>query len=808
MSLIQSLAPVSDYYRSTGTSSIEGSVHAYPNLWQNMLLDDDSKWIYSLNNNNSGAVAFGMSTLAVGSSFNSLTINIRARADSGNTHGTSYVRAFLMINDVFYMAPSQGTTVYYADYIFDFTKNPATGLSWTLAEINSAKVGVEWGVDGFQSGDATVVGTVSYLAVDVGYASTSTNPPTPIPPPGEPTTPVNPETLAQRVQRWVGTYTQEHDTDPDPGGVFYFLSDGTKTELTPPAGVTGIDGKTSFCKNLKGTHRRLYMNGGHTDNIAILENDEVVKINIPAPPVLTLGTIAGTEVKVEAATGPGLTGTAVVYIRFIDSTTARRGPLSNGVTIALVDQLLKFTSTADIVCTDTSVDKVEVLVALAGDYPRSYDEYVLAGSTTHTTTGDVLGAADIDPIAPFPICTLNTIYHDMLVLAGDADEPQRVYLSLPGELECWAGKAYDTKNGDRVIGLFVVRDTLIVQTASSHDYIQGYSASDIQMGTLSPSIGGLGHHTVVTTDDLAFFPSHSGWFYTDGSSLTPIGVKSFNETWAREQHWTLFTDSRFGWSMHDSENRLIKYKTPSGSKFSPRAGLVSANGDGILWVLDYTGLVTGTGGVELFFDTCAGSPYTEPTASAMMRDTNGEVRLYTAHASGDIALDNVFGLNDLTHAPEYVIHFPQVEIASPGDDADCAAVVKLWLYMMNEDVDIEWTMFAGNSYDWQAQPILGRTGGRVVTGSIAAAAESISNAVRVYRDRVMIHPEKSAGSTVSVMLKKPASSASSEHEAFAGSPLRADGTKFLAPTFSVRGWGISYKSFGEETRSIRPYATP
>lgn len=732
-------------------------------------------------------------TMDAVTSIESVTVKANQRIPTGYTDQT--IRLGVRINgNSYYSDPLTPASGNWEDVEWEMTTNPDTSVAWVIGDITAPLFC--W----FEYYDSLSKAVrVSYFRCEVAYTPVDAAP-------GD--APPEPPVVGGSAYEpsWIGTYSQVSDPGATSGGVFKLDKYGNIEDVAVPEGITGISGKTSFAKWMRGDQRRIYMNGGHTENIVYLEPGRVSRLDISVIGNALVGSASptGTDIGIVADSGGTITGSAIVYLRWRDSVTGRRSPLSEGFALTLTNNklhLYNVPSGPDVA--DAFVDRIEVWISLAGGYPRMLESFVLPDSEFVTST-NIQGAAEITAITAFPTCKYNAIYHDRLVMAGDPANPEVVYFSGNGDMEVHEGLTLSTRSGEAIRGLFVIRDILVVMCDNSMYAIQGYDENDITMSVLSSSVGGLGHHTVVALDDLAIFFSRTGLYMTNGSSVTPIGAGQFNETWAREQHWILFDGSRFGFCMHDSENKIIKYKTPSGSQFSPMAGLSSANVDGIVWIVDYKDLVNGVGGVKLSIDTVAGTSSTEPTASSMLMDDTGAMRLYTGHASGKIAKDGVFGMNDIDHAYEYVWQSPQIEIAEPGDDADCASVVKVWFYMMNEDVPIEWTIFAGNQYDWQAQKIEGLSGGRSATGTIAPAAESIGSAARVYRDRVIVHPEAAAGSTVSVLLKMTPARLESIHAAYLGAPRRADGEVFAAPLFSIRGWGFSFQTQGEETRSLRP----
>lgn len=612
------------------------------------------------------------------------------------------------------------------------------------------------------------------------------------------------------------------ETDPDlpvVGRLNVLDESGSFEAIAPPDNCVTLYDRPSYATWVRGSYTRTYIFGGNSANLVFTEHKKLLRLSIAAPtnPIVS-GSGTGNEIGI-TTTGTGLTGNYIFAIRWRDSIHGRRSPLSApSPTLALVNQNVALNNLPlGPTPTDSGVDVLEVWASQDGGLFRHLASRDI-GATSITIYETVAGEAETSDLQAFPLCKYGRIYHDQLVMAGDARHPDRVYFSIIGSPEEYEGLWIATRNGEPVIGLYVIRDILIVQCHNSHYYVQGFDASDITMNTLEPFIGGLGHHTVVLLDRYAIFPARTGWYLCNGTSITLISQK-FSITWAEEEHWIKYNTGpgQDGWCMHDIEDKLIKYKAPRGSVLSPRLGLQSVNGytaqNNIIWVLDYSGLVDSNGGIELMFDTADGTAELEPTASAIYEAKDGTRKLYTGHANGKIGQDNVHGMNDLNHNFAYCWQTPHVEIAQPGDDADCASVVKSWLHVSNEDVDLEWTIYAGNGYDWQAEPVrsMSGSGGRQVTGTIAAGVDTVTyvdgTADKVYRDRVFLNAEATAGNAVSILLYMPPDgSLVTPHPAYSYAPTRSDSAVFDTPLIIIKGWGFTYNSKGEHARSIRPYA--
>lgn len=382
----------------------------------------------------------------------------------------------------------------------------------------------------------------------------------------------------------------------------------------------------------------------------------------------------------------------------------------------------------------------------------------------------------------------------MLVMAGDDRHPDRVYFSVQGEPEAWGGLYLSTRNGEAVRGIFVVRDTLVVQCDNVHYYVQGYDETDISMNILEPMIGGLGHHTVAHIGNMVAFPSIESWYVCNGTSITPIGSGAFSETWSKQGHFS-------GYSIFDPSNGLLKYN-PGYPNINlteiygmSRMGEYPTIAQSVYWVLDFSDMLSGSGSVELSFDS---TELVDSAAALLSIPGGSNKKLYTADASGNIYEDL-----DLETDNGSTIHCiwqsSHVQIADPGDDSDAAMAEKVWLLIANEHYPVDCIVAVGNQYDWMAlgkyyfEPGYGH-GKEIVTiqagedndTHLTLAAEDVV-VPKVPRDRVLVQPPTSAGSNMTILL----SCSVSENGANVTFPL------------TIRGWGATVISYGEIARSLR-----
>ena len=286
--------------------------------------------------------------------------------------------------------------------------------------------------------------------------------------------------------------------------------------------------RPSFETWVKGDRTRTLIVGAHTDNLVFTEHKWILRQGITAP---TYDLIVGAPIENQvglATSGTGLTGNCIFALRWMDSLHGRRSPLSgNSPAMVLVNQGIEFTNVpARPVPEDACVDKIEVWVSVDGGLFRLWAE-IDAGATNFTINSPSVGEAETETLTAIPYGTMNALYRDRQAVAGDPRNPDRVYFSASEDPENYAGLYISTKQGESVIVLFVVRDTLVVQCQNIHYYIQGYDENDLTMNILE-TVGGLGHHTVTFWNDMAVIPGTLDWYMCNGVSMIPLGTGIFD----------------------------------------------------------------------------------------------------------------------------------------------------------------------------------------------------------------------------------------------------------------------------------------
>jgi hypothetical protein len=161
---------------------------------------------------------------------------------------------------------------------------------------------------------------------------------------------------------------------------------------------------------------------------------------------------------------------------------------------------------------------VELWLSFAGDLPRLAMR-VAIGTTSVVESKGIgdLGEAFITQFQRFPRCSMNAIYHDRQIMAGDAENPDTIYLSALFNPERFEGLTFRTRDGRAITGLLATRDFCMVLTRYSAYLLQGYTDTDYTLNPVDQSIGAVGHHCNVLIHGNPYVWSEKGPYMYNGS---------------------------------------------------------------------------------------------------------------------------------------------------------------------------------------------------------------------------------------------------------------------------------------------------
>jgi len=469
-------------------------------------------------------------------------------------------------------------------------------------------------------------------------------------------------------------------------------------EATLPTGVNTVDQKPSFATYNRNGMSRVYIVGGHTDNLVYTENFALLRQGIlpPENPIIS-GAGSGTSIGVVASSGTGITANSIYYVSWWDNVHQRRSPLSGpSPTLALVNKNVAGTN-LPITCPDASVTHLEVWRSDDGNTPRMVCRRTLGatGFVDATPTLSLGEAFDTD-FEKFPRCRYNVIWHDRQVMAGDDRYPDRLYFSVMEEPERYAQFWLPTRKGEKIVALCVVRDSLIVLGARSSYVVTGYTEDDISMNILEPDIGCISHHGIALVHGYAFIPTHLGFYVCTGSSMHWVS-QGHKETWMRE--YSANQDAyEAGWADNDVESHCYRFYcgVPTTSSID---SLLS--GKALYWVLDYSGFTSQSGGQfsapTLSFDVRA----RQDSAMARVALPGGRRSdIWVGGSDGILRKENV--ATDLdddsdTFKKRMVIRTRHEMPNGPGgDEEDGCSIPTLWMFAQSESAAYSINLYLGD----------------------------------------------------------------------------------------------------------------
>jgi hypothetical protein len=581
---------------------------------------------------------------------------------------------------------------------------------------------------------------------------------------------------------WIATTSDTQGTFGSTGNFWVFGTVNPAESVTLPERLNMTTQRSSFAKWTRGGKSRTYIAGSATDNLVFTEHMGLYRVGIEAPtnPIVVTATPANNEVGVQAIAGGGLTGNIIVYLRFYDSLNDRRSPLSGpSPIIALAAQGVELENVPngpDSI--DSGVTHVEVWASQDGGLPRFWFRRdvgapVISGNVTS------LAEAEQDTLDLLPRCKFNKIYHDRSVWAGDDRHPDRLYFSVSEEPELYAGLWISTRQGEPIIGLFVVRDVLIVQCPTIHYVVTGYDENDIEMNVLEPYIGGLGHHTMTSWNDQVVIPGTLDWYLCDGGSMTPLGAGVWDETWRRSIANADYTSNT--WAMTDLSAGVVKFCVRDQNvsiygypKTSPQEYFST-------WILDLRGDVP-----DLMFDIHS---IDTPAGAQLALPGYTRPQSYIASGDGIVYLENQYDQTDVGGVEvNYRINTSHQVVVDPIDNSDCVRFVKTWIVVQNEYNEVTADIYAGNEYAWRGE---NPSDSLTIPAQLLEREIGGSDVLFVANDRTLNGLARSAGSAVSMDIR---CSAGSVNPPFPLSQQPNPGP------FVFKGWGVDFSGDGEQFR--------
>jgi hypothetical protein len=255
----------------------------------------------------------------------------------------------------------------------------------------------------------------------------------------------------------------------------------TTPEIALPSGFNLTDTRGSWCER----EGRKFSAGVGTDNGIFDEFARFNRLGITAPDLVPV---------LAAAAGPGTTGVCQAAIAWYDELLDEWSPLSGASNEVALSNQGRTTSNIPPIPQDSErVTHVGVWVRMDNSAWRlSTKRQVGVTSITESVATLALGSAFPATFTRFPRCTINAIYHERLVMAGDYLHPNIVYVSVAGFPERYGGLSFKTENGEPVVCITVSEnDVCLVLTPTSQYELRGWRDNDMSMVLKDADMGAI-----------------------------------------------------------------------------------------------------------------------------------------------------------------------------------------------------------------------------------------------------------------------------------------------------------------------------
>lgn len=277
-------------------------------------------------------------------------------------------------------------------------------------------------------------------------------------------------------------------------------------EMSLPSGFNLTDSHGSWAER----EGRRFGAGVGTDNVIVDEFLRFNRLGIAAPNVVPVLT---------AAAGPGTTGACQVAIAWYDDLLDEWSPLSGASNEVNLSNQKRTTSNIPATPQDSErVSHVGVWVRMDGSSWRlSTKRQVGVTSITEGVATLALGSAFPATFTRFPRLTMNTIYHERLIGAGDYLHPNIVYVSVAGFPERYGGLSFKTENGEPINCMVVAEnDVCLVLSPTSTYELRGWRDSDMSMTLKDPDVGAINNHVALAKGKPIVHNRLGIWFYNGG----------------------------------------------------------------------------------------------------------------------------------------------------------------------------------------------------------------------------------------------------------------------------------------------------
>lgn len=175
----------------------------------------------------------------------------------------------------------------------------------------------------------------------------------------------------------------------------------------------------------------------------------------------------------------------------------------------------------------TRATHCELWLSIAGGLPQLVMRVPIGTtSVVESTAVASLGESFIGSFERFPRCSMNVIWNDRQLMAGDPDNPDTVYMSELFFPERWAGLSFRTRDGAPVTGILPLRDYCLIFSRDRTYMLQGFTEADFSFQLIEQSLGSIGHRCNAVVHGSAYVWTEKGPYMYNGSwhPLSPDNI--------------------------------------------------------------------------------------------------------------------------------------------------------------------------------------------------------------------------------------------------------------------------------------------
>lgn len=473
-------------------------------------------------------------------------------------------------------------------------------------------------------------------------------------------------------------------------GTFKYGFNSQSTTLTPfvlPPGVTLLQTRPTFLQY----KRRLYILGKFSPNILVTEFLTPHALGVDAPSNIPTIAPSGSGI----TTKDGCIGYFTFRHKIGDRIIAESSPSPPSTSVMLSNQG-RVWSNLPTTAQNPRVTHVCGYVSIDGADPRFAWEREL-GTTSVTENIATLALGEVlsfkRGVPTYGI--FGELYHDRLWLVDAADRT-KIWFSELFEPESFgttpSNNSFTTWDGEFITGVKRHGDILLIFCRNCTYAITGWTADDLVMRKIAPSVGCISPWAIVDINGRTWFPSQDGVYFFDGQFRNMM--KDLASYW-RDAYLADTTNYELSVAADDRFWHTYKLLIPGTTSFY------------------YVGAYSG---VEPELEGSVDQPIwsfdrrnRKDNALGLIRNVNSRRdEVYTGSCDGLIRKENVDSNDDDdgdTYLKRLTLRYKHYFMEDPGgDEREGKNFNRLWTYVQSENNAWSLNMFGGD--EWAGDAVL------------------------------------------------------------------------------------------------------